>query len=108
MSSVKSRIWETTHKYGIDIPTIIDHARKFYAKNGDTFWGYGIKKDIFNVDIMFEVLRGGEATTPGCNNVTGHLVCNVNMDFMPKARWVLDEHKTLYPIRLTYEEFVSR
>eukprot|EP00957_Ditylum_brightwellii_P031977 2424411-Ditylum_brightwellii.AAC.1 len=32
----------------------------------------------------------------------GHLVWNVKMDFIRKAQWVLDGHKTVNPIGSTY------
>ena len=36
--AIKSRIRKTTHKYGIEIPTSVEHAYRIDTKNGDTFW----------------------------------------------------------------------
>lgn len=38
LSAVKSRIRKTTHKYGIEIPTSIEHAYKIDERNQNTFW----------------------------------------------------------------------
>ena len=49
--SIKSRIRKTTHKYGVDIPTSIEHAYKIDEKNKNLFWRYFIKKEMHNVGI---------------------------------------------------------
>jgi hypothetical protein len=38
------------------------------------------------VGVAFEVLPEGKDAPPGWNNVTGHLVWDVKMDFTRKAR----------------------
>ena len=53
ISSVKSRIFRTTHKYGTEIPTSIEHARKLDEANGNDFWRKAIKKEMMNVGIAF-------------------------------------------------------
>eukprot|EP00957_Ditylum_brightwellii_P025486 1926512-Ditylum_brightwellii.AAC.1 len=47
-------------------------------------------------------------TPTGWNMVTGHIIFDVKMDFMRKARWVLDEHKTPDPVGSTYVGVASR
>ena len=49
--SIKSRIRKTTHKYGVEIPTSIEHAYKIDEKNKNLFWRDVIKKEMHNVGI---------------------------------------------------------
>ena len=109
IAAIKTRIRKTTHKYGIEIPTTIEHAYRIDAANGDTFWRDAIKLEMVNVGIAFEVLEEGVAAPPGWHKVTGHIIFDVKMDFTRKARWVLDGHKTPDPIGIsTYAGVVSR
>jgi hypothetical protein len=39
LSKIKARIRKTTHKYGIEKPTSMEHAFAIDKKNGNTLWG---------------------------------------------------------------------
>ena len=108
ISNVTSRARKTTHKYGIEMPTEIEHAKRIDAKNGNTFWIDAIKKEMHDVGIAFEILEDNVSMPIGYRKVTGHLVFDVKMDFTRKARWVLDGHKTPSPAGSTYAGVVSR
>ena len=58
--------------------------------------------------MAFEILDEGAHVPHGWKQVTGHLVWDVKMDFTRKARWVLDGHKMLDPVRSTCAGVVSR
>ena len=60
ISKVMSRIRKTTHKYGIEMATSVDHAYEIDKGNGNTLWRDAIKKEMTNVGIAFEVLEDGE------------------------------------------------
>ena len=109
LSMVKSRVRKTTHKYGIEVPTSVEHAYRIDSENGNTFWRDAIKLEMTNIGIAFEVLEEGATAPPGWHKVSGHLVFDVKMDFTRKARWVLDGHKTANPVGIsTYAGVVSR
>jgi hypothetical protein len=108
ISSVKHRARKTSHKYGIEIPTSVEHAYEIDRKNGNTFWRDAIKKEMYNVGIAFEILPEDRSVPVGWKKVTKHLVFDVKMDFTRKARWVLDGHKTADPKGSTYAGVVSR
>ena len=108
ISKVKSRIRKTTHKYGIEMATSVDHAYEIDKGNGNTLWRDAIKKEMTNVGIAFEVLEDGEHAPVAWRKLSGHLVFDVKMDFTRKARWVLDGHKTPKPTGSTYAGVVSR
>jgi hypothetical protein len=108
LGAVKSRLRRTTHKYGIELPRNLAHAHLIDRNNGNTFWQDATAKQMFNVGISFEILDKGRRAPPGWTPVTGHLIFDVKMDFLQKAWWVLDGHKTADPIGSTYAGVVLR
>jgi hypothetical protein len=108
LSAIKSRIRKATHKYGIEIPTSLNHAYAVDEKHGNSFWKDAIAKEMHNVGVAFEVLLEKQQAPVGWKKVTGHFVWDVKMDFSRKARWVLDGHLTPDPVGSTYAGVVSR
>ena len=58
IAAIKSRIRKTTHKYGIEVPTSVQHAYDIDLANGNTFWRDAIKLGMTNVGIVFESTGG--------------------------------------------------
>ena len=108
ISAMKTRLQKTTHKYGIEIPTSVDHAMEVDRKNGYTMWRDALALEMFNVGVAFEILEEGQSAPPGWKKASGHLIWDVKMDFTRKARWVLDRHKTPDPIGSTFAGMVAR
>ena len=108
IASVQSRVRKTTHKYGVEIPNSVEHAKKIDDLNGNTLWQDALKKEMYNVSIAFQILDEGENAPPGWAQSSGHIIFDVKMDFTRKARWVKDGHKTPDPSWSTYAGFVSR
>ena len=108
MSTVSSRVRKCSHKYGIEIPTSIAHAKGIDPKNGFFLWMDAITKEMTNVGIAFTILDEGKKAPPGWTKASGHLVLDVNMDFTQKARWVKDGHRSPEPTTLAYVSVVSR
>ena len=71
ISNVTSRARKTTHKYGIEMPTDIEHAKRLDTKNGNTFWIDAIKKEMHDVGITFEILENNASTPIGCRKIPG-------------------------------------
>jgi hypothetical protein len=94
LSAVKGRVKKTTHKYGIEIPTSVEHAKKLDAANGNTLWMDALKKEMYNVGIAFEILEDGEGAPKGWHKTSAHLIWDVKMDFTRKCRLVLDGYKS--------------
>ena len=99
---MKARCKKRTHKYGIEIPKSVAHARELDKANGNAMWMDALKKEMYNVGIAFEILEDGESAPEGWTKVTGHLIWDVKMDFTRKSRWVLDGHKQPDPEGSTY------
>ncbi len=81
VSAVSSGVQRTTHKYGIEVPTSIAHAKQLDAQNSDTYWQDAIEKEMANVGIAFAIQEWGVKVTPLCTRASGHLVFDVKMDF---------------------------
>ena len=105
---IKHRIRKTTHKYGVKIPTSVEHAMELDRTNNNTMWRDTLMKEMYNVSVAFKVLDEGQKAPAGWHKVTGHHIWDVKMDFTRKARWVLDGHKTPDPIGSMFVGVVSR
>ena len=105
---MKLRLRKMTHKYGIEMPTSVDHAMEINRKNGNTMLKDALALEMYNVGVAFEILEEGQKALPGWSKASGHLIWDVKMDFTRKARWVVDRHKTPDPIGSTFAEVVSR
>ncbi len=108
VSAVTTRVWKTSHKYGIELPTSVKYAIEIYQKNGNTLWQDALSKEMGNVCIAFEILGPGMKAPPGWHKASGHLVFDVKMDFTRKARWVKDGHKTPDSVTSSFAGVVSR
>ena len=56
IATVKARVRVATHKYDIEVPRSIEHAKQLDKKNGNTFWIQALAKEMHNVSIAFELL----------------------------------------------------
>ena len=108
IASINSRVRKKTHKFGIEVPTSIEDARRIDNANGNTYWQDAIAKEMYNVSIAFKILEDDESLPVGYSKSSGHLVFDVKMDFTRKARWVKDGHKHADPASSSYAGVVSR
>jgi len=115
VSSIKSRVRNTTHKYGIKRPAVgrthdevIRNAEELNRKNGNTFWMDLLRKEMGNLIVAFKILDAGQKAPPGWYKTSGHIIFDVKMDFTWKARWVKDGHKTPDSTTSSYSGVVSR
>jgi hypothetical protein len=108
ISAIKSRLKRTSHKYGIEVPTSVKHYAELDEANDNHFWRDALSKEMHHVGIAFSVLDEGQDAPVGWSKQSGHLIFDVKMYFIRKARWVLDGHKTANPIGSTYAGVVSR
>ena len=97
------------HKYGIEIPKTIKHARELDAINGNTLWWDSLCDEMRTVSIAFEECPDG-VIPPGYKHITCHFIFDVKLgeNFRRKARFVAGGHLTEAPASLTYSSVVSR
>ena len=63
-----------THKYGIEIPTSIDHAMEVDRKNGNTIWRDALVLEMFNAGVAFEIVEEDQSAPLGWKKASGHLI----------------------------------
>ena len=56
ISAVKGRARRLTHKYEVELPLDVKHAYELDANNKDDHWTRGIRKEMIDAGIAFEVL----------------------------------------------------
>ena len=108
ISSVSKSVQKATHKYGVELPTSVQHAYDLDAKNGNTFWRDALNKEMRNLQVAFDMLPEGAAPPPGYSKASGHIIFDVCMTLEREARWVKDGHRTPDPDHCTYAGVVSR
>ena len=86
ISVVNMRVRKVTHKYGINILTGVEHAKEPDKQNDNTMWMDALVKEMHNIGVAFKVLDKGQQAPNGWKKVAGHLVWDVKMEFMRKAR----------------------
>ena len=74
IASVRKRIAQTTHKYGIEIPTSWSHAVVIDTKNGNQLWRDASAKEMKNVGVAFDVLEDYQRFLVGWTKASGHLI----------------------------------
>ena len=78
ISKVKSKYWQRTHKYGIQIPKSVAEALRLDKENGNTLWWDAICQEMANVRIAFEEYDG-EGTPTGFAKINCHIIFDVKL-----------------------------
>ena len=110
IAKVTKRFNKVTHKFGIEIPTSVEHAYAIDKKNGNTVWADAIEKEMLNVRIAFKTLSDDDVVPPGYQKMSCHMIFDVKLGegFRRKARMVAGGHQVECPPHLTYSSVVSR
>jgi hypothetical protein len=109
VAKIKSKYWERTHKYGIEIPKTVKRAHELDQINGDTLWWDSICDEMKTVMVAFEEYQG-EGIPTGYKHIKCHFIFDVKLgeNFRRKARLVAGGHMTGAPSSITYSSVVSR
>ena len=108
ISAVNKRIKRVSHKYGVEVPTSIEHSYRIDKTNGNHLWRDAINREMENLKVAFDILHKGQTPPQGYTKASGHLVFDVRMTLERKARWVKDGHRTPEPETSTFAGVVSR
>ena len=57
LAKLKSKYWMRSHKYGCEIPTSIDDAKRIDAANKNRLWQDAIDLKMENVRIAFQLFN---------------------------------------------------
>lgn len=108
VASVNRRMVKRTHKFGIEVPSMVEDAYALDRVNNNTLWRDAIHKEMTNVKVAFQFLSDDENLPVGYSKLGVHLIFDVKMDMTRKARLVAEGHRTPNPIESTYAGVVSR
>ncbi len=105
----KKRYLKKNLKFGIKVPTSVDHAFAIDKQNGNTLWADTIGKELKDVRIAFKCLNPGERPPLDYKWIKCHMIFDIKIkDFRRKARMVAGGHMTGAPRIMTYASVVSR
>jgi len=104
LAKIKSKYWERTHKYGIEIPKNIKDCQRIDEANGNSLWMDAVRLEMKNVRIAFEKHEDKISDLDDYQEITGHLVFDVKLGetFRRKAHYCADGNKTEAPSAITY------
>ena len=111
ISKIKCLYWQTTHRYGVNLPNTTTEALEVHKENNNTLWWDVICSAMHNVRITFEEFDCPlSQMLPGFKKLNCHLIFEVKLseNFRRKARFVADGHRTTAPKSLSYSTVVSR
>ena len=60
LAALKKRIRKTTHKYGIEISTSVEHAFELDRKNGNNLWKDALEMKMYNNGVYLKSWRMGK------------------------------------------------
>ena len=69
---------------------------------------YSGKNEIYEVEVVFQILDDIEHMPEGYSKTSGHIIFDVKMNFICKGRWVKDGHLTPDLKNSKYAGVVSR
>jgi len=110
IAKVTKRYTKVTHKFGIELPTSVEHAYELDRKNGNNLWREAIEKEMLNVRIAFKVMSDDDEVPPGYQQMSCHMIFEIKLSegFRRKCRLVAGGHQVETPSHMTYSSVVSR
>jgi hypothetical protein len=95
-------------KFGIKVPTSVDHAPKIDKRNGNTIWADAIAKEMKDMHIAFKCLSLGKRVPLGYKWIKCDMIFDIEIeDFRRKACMIAVGHMTGAPAIMTYASLVS-
>ena len=87
ISKGKTKCWERTHKYGIEVPKNVQDAIRIDKENNNTLWQDAITLEMKNVRIAFEVYEGDISDLKDYEHISGHSIFDIKLgeNFRRKA-----------------------
>ena len=114
-TKVKSRYWQTSHKFGVELPHSVEEAYKLDKKNGNDYWHKAIEKEMSHIHVAFEKWVDGTTREEakqkliGYQEVSCHMIFDIKVSgLIRKARLVAGGHMMDTPSSITYSSVVSR
>jgi hypothetical protein len=104
----KTKYWQRSHKYGIELPKSVKEALEIDAKTGTTFWRDAIENEMKIVSQAFH-FNDDDSIPVGYKHITCHMIFDVKMiGLVRKACFVAGGHLTDPPMESVYSSVVTR
>jgi hypothetical protein len=95
-------------KFGIEVPTLVDHALNIDKRHCNTFWADTIAMEMKDLHIAFKCLNVGECMLIDYKWIKCNMIIDIKIeDFQRKARTVAGGHITGAPTTMTYACIIS-
>ena len=109
IAKAKTSYWQTTHKYGLEIPKNYQDCLRIDRENNNTLWQDATRAEMKTVRPAFEVHEGEVKELIGYQRIRCHLVYDVKLgeNFRRKARYCANGSTTETPSLLTYSSVVA-
>ncbi len=95
-------------KFGLEFPNSIKRALEIDKETRTNFWQKAIVEEIMHVRPAFQILDKGAKPPIGSKWIPCHMIFDIKMDFMRKARFVAGGHVIDPPTSITYSSVVAR
>jgi Reverse transcriptase (RNA-dependent DNA polymerase) len=107
IKKAKSRYWKRTHKFGVELPKSVAKAYAIDCRNSSKLWTNAVTKEMLNVRPAFKFVDD-DVIPEFWKPVGVHMIFDVKIDLMQKARLVANSHETEVPMESTYSTVVTR
>ena len=102
-SASNKRYHKRMHKFGIEVPKSIKVALDIDRRTNTTYWRDGLKLEMDNVIIAFDILADGDELPVGYQQIKCHMIFDIKMGSLQrKCRLVAGGHMTNPPSSITY------
>jgi hypothetical protein len=108
LKSMRARYSKRTHKFGTRAPTSVEETLQIDKDTNTNFWRNAIQKEMTNNKVAFQFLDEDQEIPIGYKWIKCHLIFDVKMDLMQKARFVAGGHMINPPQEITYSSVVMR
>ena len=110
ISKTKVSYWQTTHKYGLEVPRNYADALRIDRDNNNTLWQDATRDEMKVARPAFELHEGTERELVGYQKIRCHLVYDVKLgeNFRRKARFCANGSTTDTPSSMTFSSVVAR
>ena len=104
----KTKYWQRTHRYRIELPKIIQEALEIDPKTDTTFWPDAIDKEMRNILPAFEFSDDDEVPI-GYEHIMCNMIFNIKrIVLVRKVRFVARGNLTDPPVESVYSSVVTR
>ena len=110
ISKLRSKYWQRTYKYVINISKSVNESYEFDKENGNKLWTNGIKEEMNTVMVAIQESNVSPYTFISHQDIVLLMIFEIKIDenFRCKARMIAGCNTTKTPSSITYSSVVLR